>query len=78
MLEYGCLVWHSSLTVAQSRSLDRAQRVAMVKIIGRWEQSHTAQLQDLGLDGSNYGGSGSARGLERELPIISDIKTCLR
>ena len=50
MLEYGCLVWHSSLTVAQSRSLDRAQRVAMAAIIGHWERSHTAQLHDLGLE----------------------------
>ena len=28
-LEYACPVWHSSLTAAQSKSLDRAQRVAM-------------------------------------------------
>ena len=50
MLEYACPVWHSSLTVAQSRSLDRAQRVAMAAITGRWEPSHTQQLLDLGLD----------------------------
>ena len=39
MLEYACPVWHSSLTAAQSRSLDRAQRVAMAAITGRWEPS---------------------------------------
>ena len=50
MLEYACPVWHSSLTVAQSRSLDRAQRVAMAAITGRWERSHTAQLLELGLE----------------------------
>ena len=50
MLEYACPVWHSSLTVAQSRSLDRAQRVAMAAITGRWEPSHTQQLLELGLD----------------------------
>ena len=49
-LEYGCPVWHSSLTIAQSRSLDRAQRVAMAAITGRWEASHTLQLQNLGLE----------------------------
>ena len=49
-LEYGCPVWHSSLTVAQSRSLDRAQRVAMAAITGRWEASHTLQLQNLALE----------------------------
>ena len=43
-------VWHSSLTAAQSRSLDRAQRVAMAAITGRWEPSHTLQLLELGLD----------------------------
>ena len=49
-LEYACPVWHSSLTAAQSSSLDRAQRVAMAAITGRWEPSHTLQLQQLGLD----------------------------
>ena len=49
-LEYGCPVWHSSLTIAQSRSLDRAQRVAMAAITGRWEASHTLQLQNLALE----------------------------
>ena len=44
MLEYACPVWHSSLTEAQSRSLDRAQRVAMAAITGYCERSHTAQL----------------------------------
>ena len=50
MLEYGCPVWHSGLTVTQSRSLDRAQRVAMAAIAGHWEPSHTRQLEDLGLE----------------------------
>ena len=50
MLEYACPVWHSGLTVAQSRSLDRAQRVAMAAITGRWVRSHTAQLRELGLE----------------------------
>ena len=49
-LEYGWPVWHSSLTVAQSRSLDRAQRVAMAATTGRWEASHTLQLSQLGLE----------------------------
>ena len=48
-LEYACPVWHSSLTTAQSSSLDRAQRVAMAAITGRWEPSHTLQLLELGL-----------------------------
>ena len=33
-LEMACPVWHSSLTLAQSRSLKRCQRVAMVAIAG--------------------------------------------
>ena len=49
-LEYACPVWHSSLTVSQARSLDRAQRVAMATITGRWEASHTLQLQQLDLE----------------------------
>ena len=50
MLEYGCPVWHSGLTVSQSHSLDQAQRVAMAAITGQWEPSHTRQLEDLGLE----------------------------
>ena len=49
-LELACPVWHSGLTNAQSRDLDRAQRVAMAAITGRWEPSHSRQLQDLGLE----------------------------
>ena len=49
MLEYTCPVWHSGLTVAQTQSLDRAQRVAMAAITGRWVLSHTAQLRERGL-----------------------------
>ena len=50
MLGYGCPVWHSGLTTAQSYSLDRAQQVAMAAITGRWEPSHTRQLAELGLE----------------------------
>ena len=50
MLEYVYSVWHSSLTVAQSRSLERAHRVAMAAITVRWERSHTAKLIELGLE----------------------------
>ena len=50
MLEYGCPVWHSGLTSAQSHSLDRAQRAAMAAITGRWEPSHSRQLSELGLE----------------------------
>ena len=49
-LELACPVWHSGLTSQQSRDLDRAQRVAMAAITGRWEPSHTRQLHDLGLE----------------------------
>ena len=50
MLRYGCPVWHSGLTTAQSHSLDRAQQVAMTAITGKWEPSHTRQLAELGLE----------------------------
>ena len=49
-LELACPVWHSGLTEAQSQSLDRAQRVAMAAITGRWEPSHPIQLEQLGLE----------------------------
>ena len=49
-LELACPVWSSSLTVAQSQDLDRAQRMAMAAIAGRWEPSHTRQLLELGLE----------------------------
>jgi hypothetical protein len=47
--EMGCPVWHSSLTLAQSRALARCQIVAMAAIVGHWTPSHTQQLEELGL-----------------------------
>ena len=49
-LELACPMWSSSLTVAQSQDLDRAQRMAMAAIAGRWEPSHSRQLLELGLE----------------------------
>ena len=49
-LELACPVWSSSITAAQSQDLERAQRMAMAAIAGRWEPSHTRQLLDLGLE----------------------------
>ena len=49
-LELACPLWHSGLTTAQSRDLDRAQRLAMAAITGRWEPSHSRQLQTLCLE----------------------------
>ena len=49
-LEMGCPVWHSSLTMAQGRSLDRCQRIAMAAIAGYWAPSLTEQLAELGLE----------------------------
>ena len=49
-LELACPAWSSSLTAAQSQDLERAQRMAMAAIAGRWEPSHSRQLLDLGLE----------------------------
>ena len=49
-LEMACPVWHSGLTLGQARDLDRAQRMAMAAIAGRWEPSHSGQLRQLGLE----------------------------
>ena len=49
-LEMCCGVWHSSLTVAQRSSLEKAQRVAMAAMVGHWAPSLTDQLEDLGLE----------------------------
>ena len=49
-LELACPVWHSGLTLAQSRDLDRAQRMAMAAITNRWEPSHSRQLLELDLE----------------------------
>ena len=48
-LEMAVPVWHSSLTRALRRSLDRCQRVAMAAIVGYWAPSLTEQLSELGL-----------------------------
>ena len=52
-LEMAVPVWHSSLTLAQRRSLDRCQRVAMAAIVGHWAPSLTEQLSELGLERLN-------------------------
>ena len=49
-LEMACPVWHSSITLAQSRSLERCQRVAMAAIEGQWAASLTDQLAELSLE----------------------------
>ena len=49
-LEMACPVWHSSITLAQSRSLERSQRVAMAAIAWHWAPSLTDQLAELGLE----------------------------
>ena len=49
-LEAQAPLWHSSITLAQSRSLARAQRVDMAAITGRWHPSHLEQLQELALE----------------------------
>ena len=48
-LEMAAPVWHSSLTLAQRKSLERCQRVAMAAIVGFWASSLTDQLTELGL-----------------------------
>ena len=49
-LELASPVWSSSLTIAQSQDLERAQRMALAAIAGRWEPSHSRQLLELGLE----------------------------
>ena len=49
-MELACPAWHSSLTASQSQDLERAQRIAMAAIVGRWEPSHSRQLSELGLE----------------------------
>ena len=41
---------HSSITVAQTRDLARAQRVAMAAITGQWHSSHSSQIEELSLE----------------------------
>ena len=49
-LEMAAPVWHSSLTLAEKKSLERCQRVAMAAIVGYWAPSLTDQLAELGLE----------------------------
>ena len=49
-LEMAVPVWHSILTVAQGRSLNRCQRVTMAAIVGHCAPSLTQQLFKLGLE----------------------------
>ena len=74
-LEYQAPLWHSSLTLAQSRALARAQRVAMAAITGRWHPSHTEQLAELALEPLEAG-PGSAAGSRSEQPPGLGTWTC--
>jgi len=49
VVEYACLVWHSSLTAAQSRALESIQRTAM-RIIYDNDDDYTLPLILAGLD----------------------------
>ena len=77
MLEYGCPVWHSGLTSAQSHSLDRAQRAAMAAITGRWEPSHSRQLAEIGLERLSARRTRLCKTLPSAQPQTQDIWTCL-
>ena len=52
-LEMAAPVWHSSLTLAERKSLERCQWVAMAAIVGYWAPSLTDQLAELGLERLN-------------------------
>ena len=49
-LEMAALVWHFSLTLAERKSLERCQRVAMGAIMGYWAPSLPEQLSELALE----------------------------
>ena len=49
-LEMASVLWSSSISVGQRRSLERSQRLAMAAIVGFWAPSLTEQLSELGLE----------------------------
>ena len=50
VLEYCCVVWHSSITVEEIQDLERVQKCAVRVILGNEEKSHEDSLKELGLD----------------------------
>ena len=44
-----CPVWHSGITLSQSRSLERVQQIALATI-SNWGSTHTQLLADFGLE----------------------------
>ena len=48
-LEFTCPVWHSGLTAAQAKDLERVHRMAMAAFTRRWEPFHTQLLHELEL-----------------------------
>ena len=52
LLEYCCIVWHSSLTIAQINSIERVQKISLRIILGDEYQGYEEALEACGLESS--------------------------
>ena len=50
LLEYCCIVWHSSLTIAQINSIERVQKISLRIILGDEYQGYEEALEACGLE----------------------------
>ena len=69
MLEYCCVVWHSSITEEESTNIERVQKTALRIILGNTYNDYKSALEITGLD--------TLRTRRRKLSI-SFAKKCTR
>ena len=50
LLEYACVVWHSSLTINQTRSIERVQKVCLKVILGQDYGEYETALEACNLE----------------------------
>ena len=50
MLEYCCVVWHSSITEEESTNIERVQKTALRIILGHTYTDYKSALEFTGLD----------------------------
>ena len=53
MLEYSCVVWHSSITEEEIRSIERVQKTALRIILGEDYSDYSSALEITGLSTLN-------------------------
>ena len=50
ILEYSCVIWHSSITMEERRNIERIQKTALRILLGECYEDYESALKTCGLD----------------------------